>query len=170
MKKIDVFDRQQVQEMAKQLTIKSRQMKVAEKTIVENTALKLLDNIRETASAYGLGDADFLPSLRYELFKTSNGWSAYVGGDGIEYVYYIEYGTGLKGANGSNAPDMPTWWKHMSGKHSSANGGYWHYEKDGKWYTTYGQAARPFLYHAAELTRMGLESELQIFLKEMVEQ
>lgn len=54
------------------------------------------------------------------------------------HALYVEFGTGIyaTGTGGSRAKKIP-----------------WVYEKDGKWYTTYGMPAQPFWYPALHISR-----------------
>jgi len=62
-----------------------------------------------------------------------------------EYAVFVEYGTGIKGAEHPEASRVG-WEKNQKGKGEAG----WPFfsEAFGEWYTTHGQGATPFMYNA----------------------
>lgn len=67
--------------------------------------------------------------------------------NGVQYGRFVEYGTGLYNPNGRDTP-----WRYQ--------------DKNGKWHTTRGQAAQPFMRPALAMNIQSLNEELhEIFKK-----
>lgn len=64
------------------------------------------------------------------------------------YAIYVEYGTGVVGANGVKHPELPPGWRYAIGKTINPKTGVWKYQKHGLWFSTRGQQAHRFMYNA----------------------
>ena len=60
-----------------------------------------------------------------------------------EYAIYVEYGTGIYAAGGGKRHGEP--WTYFN-------------ENDGKWHTTYGMPARPFMYNTLRIIQNEAET------------
>ena len=98
----------------------------------------------------------------WDIRATDKGYEGVVIFDGI--VQFVEFGTGLIGLM-SNGGVNPEWFEKlpppyntgyasragMAGHYTDHIGrDFWVYEKDGRFYSTYGQAANPFIYRSVQ--------------------
>lgn len=87
-----------------------------------------------------------------------------------DYAVFVEYGTGIVGAQGPQHPEMDTWepdggWNHDHNNHGEEG---WKYisERDGKLHWTAGMVSRPFMYETyKELQLLARQLAVEIFNK-----
>lgn len=98
----------------------------------------------------------------WDIRETNSGSEGVIIFDGI--VQFVEFGTGLVGENSHEGINME-WLSKLPppynvgyqsrkgevGHHLDRNGeDYWVYQKDGRFWSTYGQKANPFIYRSVQ--------------------
>lgn len=63
---------------------------------------------------------------------------------------YVEFGTGVRGANSPHPNPGLAGWKYDVNEHGEEGWWYW---KDGEWHWTAGMQSRPFMYQTAQQLR-----------------
>lgn len=74
---------------------------------------------------------------------------------GAYYAVFVEFGTGIAGSLNPHPAPPETW---ELGKASYSNGKPWVYYKNGRFYSTYGQAHSPFFYNAMKEIKSRVEA------------
>ena len=135
----------------------------------------LLAKLQENLIAYGLGDSKLFSSA--VIIKKENGLYITMGS---EYAMFVEYGTGIVGANFSHPNLTGIAWQYDVNSHGDS--GWWYptdasdpnpskrfREGSGWWAWTAGQASRPFMYmtwkwgsqHVTQIIEKDINDELK---------
>lgn len=144
---------------------------------VKKLAEKGVEIAKENVSVYNTIDTgELLNSINLregDVIKNGSQWFIYTD---CEYAKYIEFGTGIVGAGGTNRygkggttypGELPSGWAYASGTHifttkDGITG--WHYFKDGNWHFTEGQPSKPFMYETAtELRELVVDIAKEVF-------
>lgn len=130
-----------------------RGVEKGKREFADRLRLKLLEKLGE----YGLGDSSFVSQIVME--DLGSGIRLTVASD---HVLYVEFGTGIVG---SEHPHKHGWEYDIN---NHGNDGWW-YSKNGSYYWTKGQPARPFMYEtwlwgtrsATQIIRKNIRNELK---------
>lgn len=97
---------------------------------------------------------DLLNSMNLEAGDIySDGAKYYIYTD-CEWAQFVEFGTGIEGAENPHPDTGIVGWKYDIKNHGEEG---WYYYKDGKWHWTKGMPSRPFMYETGkELKDMGI--------------
>ena len=71
------------------------------------------------------------------------------------WAFYVEFGTGIVGANSPHPDTSIANWKYDINQHGDMG---WYYFKDGDWHWTKGMPSRPFMYQTSMDLRARIES------------
>lgn len=147
---VDLYD---MNTTVAKIELMERAVNIGIKNAQKSIARRLEKEIRSNLDAYGLGNSDL-----------ASGIQVYISDDAItidmnsDHAIYVEYGTGLKGANDSHPRAEEDGWQYMSGAMVHSDGSWWYptdrpYEGqktvvyNGQIYArTFGQASRPYMY------------------------
>ena len=77
-----------------------------------------------------------------------------------EAGYWVEYGTGLMGQNWVQHPELPAGYAHGTGPMVDEFGGWIYKDKNGNFYSTFGEVGRPFFYRATKRLKEWAEMRL----------
>lgn len=86
--------------------------------------------------------------------STPNGASWMVITD-CPWAFYVEFGTGIVGANSPHPDTSIANWKYDLNQHGDMG---WYYFKDGDWHWTKGMPSRPFMYQTGMDLRTRIEN------------
>lgn len=98
-------------------------------------------------------------SISWEYDVQTNTGRIHVGAD---YAIFVEYGTGIVGANNPH-PEPAPGWKYDS--HGHGTKGWVYVGKDGKTHWTAGEPARPFVYSTREFMRQHAGETLKVSMR-----
>lgn len=131
-----------------------RGLKNGRETLVLKMEQKLMDKLIE----YGLGDSSFVGDIKI----TDNKYGILMEIDS-EYALYVEYGTGIVGSESPHPNPISAYDINNHGEKG------WIYPKNGGFYWTKGQPAKPFMYEtwlwtksqATKIIRQKVNQELK---------
>lgn len=104
-----------------------------------------------------------------ELLASINAEQGAVIQDGAKWIVYtncpwakfVEFGTGIIGANSSHPDTSIVGWKYDVNNHGEKG---WFYFRDGEWHWTKGLPSRPFMYETAlQLTQEIVKTAKEVF-------
>lgn len=104
---------------------------------MEKACIYVEGNAKQNAP---VDDGQLRQSITHDVDVDSNNVVGYVGTN-VEYAPYVEVGTGIYATNGDGRQDVP--WRYQSA--------------DGKWHTTKGQKANPFMQKAIDESRNNID-------------
>lgn len=131
-----------------------------------SSAVKQLERYRDRVSGSGQAITSALVDRGVDLAKENAMYmNAYDKGDLVNGIVgekeegrgvvkataphsaYVEFGTGIRGANSPHPNPGLAGWKYDVNEHGEEGWWYW---KDGEWHWTAGMQSRPFMYQTAQ--------------------
>lgn len=97
--------------------------------------------------------SELLQSINHEYggaVKDGGKWIIYTG---CEYAPFVEFGSGIVGAENPHPDTSLVNWKYDINSHGEAGWSYYN-DRDGQWHWTKGMQSRPFMYETGQDLRL----------------